>query len=357
VKLYDSQFTIDHSRLSLAIMKNIFCFVIFLWVSANCFSQQQDVKTLDEKAKAFIREGDYTNAVVVLNRALEKEPKNIELLKDLAFTYYLDRNFEKALSIAKSLTERTDADVQSYQILGMVYKATEEKKECEKMYRQGLKKFPKSGVLYNEYGEVIGTSSGADAIKLWEKGIELDPGFASNYYNASKYYYAKNEKTWCVLYGEIFVNIESYSTRTAEMKDILSEAYKKIFADALLLKNQDTKNDFESAVIAELSAQANAVTNGINAETLTVMRTEFILSWFNQKVIRFPFRLFDYQRQLLKEGLFNAYNQWLFGAAQNPVQFQTWIRAHADEYNRFIDFQKGRIFKIPEGQYYQTPLK
>ncbi|HVM86594.1 MAG TPA: tetratricopeptide repeat protein [Puia sp.] len=338
-------------------MKIIISFSFFILSFAFCSAQEQDVKTLDETAKTFMRQGDYTNAVVVLNRALEKDPKNLDLLKDLAFTYYLDRNFEKALAVSKPLTERPDADVQSFQILGMVYKATEERKECEKIYKQGLKKFPKSGVLYNEYGEVIGTENGPEAIKLWEKGIEADPNFGSNYYNASKYYYSKNEKIWCVLYGEIFVNIESYSTRTAEMKDIISEEYKKIFADAAFLKNEHTKNQFESAVISGLTAQANAVTKGVDAETLTVMRTEFVLSWYNQNVIGFPFRLFDYHRQLLKEGLFNAYNEWLFGAAENLSRFQTWTSTHADEYNRFIEFQKGRIFKLPANQYYQTPAK
>ncbi|HLK31286.1 MAG TPA: tetratricopeptide repeat protein [Puia sp.] len=338
-------------------MKNIFFLFSLILIATFSFAQQQDAKTLDETAKTFIRQGDYTNALVVLNRALQQEPKNIELLKDLAFAYYLDRNFEKALATAKPLTERADADVQSFQILGMVYKATEERKDCEKMYKEGLKKFPKSGVLHNEYGEVLGTSSGPEAIRQWEKGIEVDPSYSTNYYNASKYYYAKNNKIWCVLYGEIFVNIESYSNRTAEIKDVISEAYKKIFADAALLKNQGTKNAFESAFINELNNHANAISNGVNAESLTVLRTEFVLSWFDKPVIQFPFRLFDYHRQLLKEGLFNAYNQWLFGAAQNLAQFQAWSNTHADEYNKFIEFQKGRIFKLPEGQYYQIPIK
>jgi Tfp pilus assembly protein PilF len=338
-------------------MKNIFSFFPLALAALCCFAQQQDAKTLDETAKAFIRQGDYTNAIVVLNHALLQEPKNIELLKDLAFTYYLDRNFEKALAVSKPLVERADADVQSFQILGMVYKATEEKKDCEKMYKEGLKKFPNSGVLHNEYGEVLGTTSGAEAIKQWEKGIEVEPGFSTNYYNASKYYYSKNDRIWCVIYGEIFVNIESYSARTAEIKDIIAEQYKKLFADAALLKNQNTKNAFESAFINELNNHANAISNGVSTESLTVLRTEFILSWFDKPVNQFPFRLFDYHQQLLKEGLFNAYNQWLFGSALSLPQFQAWTAAHANDYNRFIEFQKGRIFKIPAGQYYQTPIK
>ena len=63
---------------------------------------------------------------------------------------------------------------------------------------------------------------------------------------------------------------------------------------------------------------------------------------------KYPFRLFDYHRQLLQEGLFDAYNQWIFGAVQNLPAYQNWTTLHADEYAKFTNFQKGRVFKLPE---------
>src|SRR5271170_4878608 len=151
--------------------KIIFCF----FLSAICLFAvaQQNASTPDETAKTYIRQGDYQNAILVLNQALQNDKQNLEMLKDLAFAYYLQRDFDKSLAVAKPLVNRADADVQSFQILGMVYKAIEEKKDCEKMYRQGLRRFPNSGVLYNEYAEVIGTENGEEAIRMWEKGIEL----------------------------------------------------------------------------------------------------------------------------------------------------------------------------------------
>ena len=37
----------------------------------------------------------------------------------------------------------------------MVYNAIDERKESDKMYKQGIKKFPRSGELFNEYGEML----------------------------------------------------------------------------------------------------------------------------------------------------------------------------------------------------------
>jgi tetratricopeptide (TPR) repeat protein len=337
-------------------MKKIFFSFSFL-IICLVTAAQQSTNSSDETAKTYIRQGDYQNAILVLSRALQNDKENLEMLKDLAFAYYLQRDFEKSLAVAKPLVNRADADVQSYQILGLVYKGIEEKKDCEKMYKQGLKRFPKSGVLYNEYAEVIGTDNGEEAIELWEKGIEVDPSYSSNYYNASLYYYSKNEKVWCLIYGEIFVNLESYSARTQHIKDLLTEGYKKLFADAALMKGQNIKNEFEAAFLAELGDHAAVISQGITVQSMTELRNGFVLGWFEKNAKQFPFRLFDYLQQLTKEGMFTAYNQWLFGESQSPEYFKIWVSGHQEEYNKFINFQQNRVFKLPAGQYYHTMVK
>jgi len=327
-------------------------------VAIYLLSFSQDANTLHETAKTYMRQGDFSNAIVVLDNASKKDPRNLEIQKDLAFAYYLQRNYSKALEVSKPLLERKDADEQCYQITGMVYKAMEERKECEKMYKQGFKKFPNSGVLYNEYGEMLWTKQDYEAIKWWEKGIEVDPNYSSNYYNACKYYYFTTDRVWSLIYGEIFVNLESYSKRTPEIKNILLEGYKKLFTDLKIQKDQKSKViQFVPTYLTAMNDQAATVAPGITAESLTILRSKFVLEWFDKYAGKFPFRLFDYHRQLMKEGLFDAYNQWIFGAAQNLTDFQNWTNAHADEYNRFINFQKNRVFKMPTGQYYHSVAK
>lgn len=328
-------------------------FTIFL-LSLAILGVGQDPKTPLETARSFQRQGDYQNALLVLNRALEQQPSDLNMLKELAFTYYLQRDYVKAKQIALPLPSRSDADVQTYQIMGLVYKAIEERKDCERLYKEGINRFPNSGVLYNEYGEMLWTKQDYAAIKWWEKGIEADPNYASNYYNAALHYYFTYDKVWPIVYGEIFLNLESYSKRTAEIKDLLLKAYQKLYAEKDLANKQDTKNSFVSAFLSTALKESGTVNQGITPESLTVLRTRFILDWDNKEASKFPFRLFDYQRQLLKEGMFDAYNQWIFGAVQDLSAFQTWINTHADEYAKFTNFQKGRVFKLPANQYYQT---
>ena len=332
--------------------------VASLFLLFNAVGQEQDVKTLQENAKGFLRQGDVNNAILVLNKGMEKYPESLDLQKDLAFAYYIQRDYVKALKTAQPFLERKDADIQSFQVLAMIHKAVEERKEAEKVYRTALKKFPNSGVLYNEFGEMLWAKQDFnEAIIQWEKGIEVDQNFAGNYYNAAKYYYMSPDKVWGLIYGEIFLNMESFSKRTPEIKTLLLDSYKKLFIESDIYKGQKVQNEFVKAYLDIMKQHSGVVSGGVTPESLSALRSRFILEWYEKHGSKFPYRLFDHHRQLLRDGMFEAYNQWIFGAAKDLAAFQTWTTTHHDEYNSFSTLQKNRIFKIPEGQYYHKTGK
>ncbi|HKG69595.1 MAG TPA: tetratricopeptide repeat protein [Segetibacter sp.] len=341
-----------------------YLFIIFLFTASFCSAQtEQNADTLHQTAKTFLRQGDYENAVLVLTKALQMQPNDLQITKDLLFAYYLKRDFAKAVEIGKPLVERGDADVQSFQQLGLTYKAIAQDDEAEKLYKIGLKKFPNEGVLYSEYGELLANKKMDVAVKLWEKGIESDPNHSSNYYFLAKQYTFKGDIIWSLLYAEMFLNIESFTARSTEMKNLLLEQYKKFFVSGYeppkvtKKKGVDKKADkkfvqFTTAVGETLNKQRSQASLGITPETLTVIRTRFILDWYNTYGDNFPFRLFDHQRQLLQEGMFEAYNYWLFGPAANLRAYQTWQQNHQEELNTFLTFIRSKVFKVPEGQKY-----
>ncbi|HNR16915.1 MAG TPA: hypothetical protein PKG90_09660, partial [Chitinophagaceae bacterium] len=249
-------------------------FFLFIALSASLLTaaQPDDIKKLHETAKSFMRTGDFDNAIIVLTRALQQDKKNIELEKDLVMSYYFKRDYAKALEGAESLIDREDADVISYQIAGNVYKALEDVKECDKMYKKALKKFPKSGPLYSEYGELLWATKDFSAIKQWEEGIRSDPGYGGNYYNAALFYFYAKDKVWSLIYGEIFVNMESFSERGAAMKQMLLQGYKeKLFADPDIMKGEEkNKSEFAKAFLQSIGKQSSLTNKGITTETLTM---------------------------------------------------------------------------------------
>ncbi len=334
-------------------MKKIF-FLFALAASIVSVAQPSDQST-QETARSFMRTGDFDNAILVLARALQQDNANLELQKDLVMAYYYKRDYAKALEVVKTIVDREDADVVTYQISGNVYKALEEVKEADKMYKKALKKFPSSGPLYSEYGELLWAKKDYTAISLWEKGIKEDPSFAGNYYNAALYYYYTQDKVWTLIYGEVFVNMETLTQRSAAMKQLLLTAYKeKLFNNADMMKGEEKNNNvFTKAYLQTMNKQSYLANRGISTDALTAIRTRFILDWYNSYATKFPFKLFDYHQQLIREGMFEAYNQWLFGTVENLAAYDNWTKTHTDAYTKFSNFQKSRVFKIPSGQYYQ----
>jgi tetratricopeptide (TPR) repeat protein len=334
-------------------------FFIFLLISAGFNSlqaQEQTAKLLQETAKTLVQKGDFDNAVVILERAKQQEPNNVEILRDLCYANYLKRDFAKAIEAGKELVKKPNADEQAFQLLGLSYKAIASYKECAKLYRTALRKFPNSGVIYNEYAELLAQDKELDeAILQWEKGIEVDPQYSSNYYNAAMYYGHKNNWIRAAIYGELFLNLESYTARTDEVKTQLFIVYRNLLMPGTMqhLKDMKTTSAFEKTVLDVLMKAAANAKGEPSIADLSGLRTTFIKEWMQEdKKKTYPFRLFDHQQYLLSQDIFEAYNYWLFSPADNSAAYQNWQSAHPKETQGFKEFQQSRVFKIPVGEYY-----
>lgn len=339
-------------------MKIFLCVVFVLSVSIG---YAQDTDKFHETAQTFLRQGDYENAILVLTKALQTNANDLQLNKDLLFAYYVKRDFAKAMEIGKPLVASPGADVQTIQMLGLTYKSIAEDKEAEKLYKAALLKFPNEGVLYSEYGDLIAAKEPERAQKLWEKGIDVDPNHSSNYYFLSRQYAQKGDIVWSILYAEMFLNMESFTARSTELKNLLLDEYKAFYLrgykpPAADLKKKNSNLLFTIAVAETLNKQQSQVALGVTPETLTAVRTRFILDWYEKYGNKFPFKLFEHQRQLLQEGMFEAYNYWLFGPAANLKTYQTWQQFHQEDLNSFLAFIRSKVFKVPEGQQYNPMM-
>ncbi len=86
--------------------------------------------------------------------------------------------------------------------------------------------------------------------------------------------------------------------------------------------------------------------------SLVSLRGQFIVDWFQGEAYKqFPFRLFDRERQLLKQGNFDAYNQWLFSSS-NEAAYNNWADNNADQMKAFENYHRNVIFKPSSHEYY-----
>jgi hypothetical protein len=104
------------------------------------------------------------------------------------------------------------------------------------------------------------------------------------------------------------------------------------------LPKYDKKNDanpesngFEQAVFNTYIKLSPVVADGITAENLTMLRTRFMMDWYQQHFNeKYPFTLFRRQDEMIRDGYFDIYNQWMFGKAENAQMYDAWTKFHAD---------------------------
>lgn len=331
-----------------------FALILLAICSLGFTGRAQSPEAVIANSREYSLRGDIDNAILILKNGLDQYTTHAGIRQELAMAYYTAKRYPQAMETLKPLLDNETSDETVFQIGALIYRGVGQTKEAEKVYKNGLRLHPKSGLLYNEYGQMMeGMNPGkGEGIKLWEKGIQADPGFAINYYNAARYHAIMNNTLWAILYGEIFVNLDSYSGRSIEIKNLLFQFYKKVFAYGFSGLNE--KNVFENTVAECLLKQKALATAGINPETLAAIRARFILDWFRSPVFeKYPFRLFERHQQMLREGFFDAYNQWLFGGAANLAAFQNWTKTHNDEYQAFTKFQRQNLFVINQSQFYR----
>ena len=330
-------------------MKRIL-YLLFLLAGMQCYAQEASPQL--DIAMTFMRQGDYANAILVLKNAHSENPSNLSIAKNLSLCYYYQGENKQGLQVIKPILESANADDQSYQIAANMYLAIGQRKEAEKLMKTGLKKFPNSGGLYNDLGELQWKQQDANAIKLWEAGIQHDPSSPKNYYNAARYYYLTPDRIWCLLYGEIFVNLVPNGQQSAEIKELLIESYKKLYTN--IHPEESSENGFAKTFLQVMESLSSIAAGGITTESLIMIRTRFLLDWNNKFKETYPFHLFKYQTKLLQEGIFEAYNQWLFESSQNLPSYQNWINTHPSEFAAFDRVLKNNIFRMPAGEYYHV---
>lgn len=334
-----------------------------LWFNANSQTLENttaEARNLYSAAKTYLQKGDYANAIMVFNQTVNVDPENLLFRRELAYAYYLQGDLMKAEYIVMPLTKREDADVETYMLACKILASKKKTSDAEDIINKGIKKFPKSGMLYCEKGELFTLEKKyKSASKVWEEGIEMDPSYHLNYYKLAKVYSFTKNYLWAILYGETFVNMESFSSKTYEVHKIIFESYKFLMAelnnqalDGKINRYENPKN-FEQSCLKIFDGLRNVVTGGIQVDNLTMLRARFLMEWNSNYAMQYPNELFDYQQRLLLNGYYDCYNQWLFGKLDNEKAFKVWTQKYAATMNKFDTYFRSEKLEPREKQYYQ----
>lgn len=316
-----------------------------------------EAEQLYQTARNYLNNGNFAQAIASYQQAIQLAPGKVLLYRDMAQALLLSGNTGQAEKVINSILEKDRGDEGTYQIAANIQAAYQRPRAAEKVLNQGLKKFPNSGLLYHEMGLLNeGQKWPADALKSWLKGIEVDPAYRVNYYEAAKSYLGTADFAWTIIYAEIFVNLERVTPRADEARKMLVTAYKRLYQrpDPANLpefgkSKKEKPTGFITLLQQSLLQQAAVMTDGVTVENLIMARVRFLNQWQKTYARRYPFVLFNYWDNLLRQGYFDAYNQWLFAPAINAAEFNSWKTFHTNALPSFQAYQEANPFQ-PKGR-------
>ncbi|MDX5396371.1 MAG: hypothetical protein LPK21_09235, partial [Hymenobacteraceae bacterium] len=303
------------------------------------------------------------------------DPKNYFIPYEMGYAFYLKKDYKESLGYFKKVINFKDINDQCYQMLGNLYDFNGDSKKAIETYDKGLKLFPNSGCLYLEKGNMFFVRKEYNkALNYYEKGIEVEPDYPSNYYRATQIYLSSDEEVWGMLYGELFMNLERNSQRTAEVSKWLHDTYKseiKFISDtsmsvsfskqAYILtakdgeKAKDFKLPFPMIVYEPLLMLSTAIEKEINAQSLNRIRTNFIEAYYKDELPKkYPNALFDYQKKIADAGHLEAYNHWILMKGDEEA-FEKWYTENEEKWNAFADwFGPNPIELSATNKFYRT---
>jgi tetratricopeptide (TPR) repeat protein len=320
-----------------------------------------EVENLYKQAREYHSQGNLREAILRYQQAIQIAPEIVLLHRELAQAYYLAQGYDDAIATLEPIIKQNMADAETYKIMAQCLVAKRENKKAKKLLRDAITAMPDAGTLYHQMGLVYEQDNEmVYALESWLEGIEKAPAYHLNYYEAARTYVNTDKPVWVILYGEIFVNIEHHTKRAYDTRAMILNAYKTLFtslATGNIPKFGTGGTDagsFEQAVYDTYIKLSPVMSDGYTTENLAMLRTRFIMDWTLQYAQKYPFSLFARHDYMIRNGYFDAYNQWLFGKVENQQQFEAWNRFHQDAIPRLEGWMSHYPYHAGDNEFYNA---
>ena len=191
-----------------------------------------DKEKLD-KITEFMSNGEFNEAISLINAILEEYPNNIILMLDLAYSYANLSRYEKAIELYKKIIELAPENSSGYTGLGFIYRKQGKNETAIKEFTKGIIYAPDNAIAHFEKGEAL------FEIDQYEEALK-------SYYKALQFSGAETEAETLHRIAQVNLGLKNYDKAIQIGTDVLSRdpnyvSVNNIIALAYYLK-EDLKN-------------------------------------------------------------------------------------------------------------------
>ncbi|MBW2276046.1 MAG: tetratricopeptide repeat protein [Deltaproteobacteria bacterium] len=306
------------------------------------------------KAEIAMRElnaGNLDQAIGIFTGLRKRYPHHHLIVHELGLAYRIQGKPQKAVELLRPYEKYLDDQMAA--ALGSALDEAGDPAGAIETLKRALERFPDSGLLYSEIGTVISLAGQHElALEYWEKGIEAEPAWPSNYLRAAEIYSHSNARGLALIYGEVFRNLEPGSKRSNELAVLMVQTMRDAvemeqrsgdqakgtinLAPPMTIVISGPMKDGKNPIFAgmplvnafELAYGAFLFTvpgNELSLASLHEIKTAFLDMWWNPEGMHeyHDVRLFEWLLEIRDAGHLEAYDYWLYGPAF-PHEFDVW---------------------------------
>lgn len=328
-------------------------------------SLAEDVEFKIQYAIRQMDNGKIDESKSILEDILLKDPKHYVANYEMAYLLNMTGQYDEALKYLDKIKKSKERTDQYYQLLGTVYDYKGDQAKSIKAFKDGLKKFPKSGLLHVELGMMYQKAEdNLKALECYENGILADPMFPSNYLRAALLLMTSSEPVWGLMYGEIFMNLEPDTHRSLTVGQYMYEVLKSKteMSDSGFKANLTNSSniEFDSKTFKlympfPLFYQTNYQVAGKKAiedrmDNLGLSALAKIHEYqmtFGKESYKEEYNdpLFEYIMKIQDAGFMEEYCMSLYKSGDR-AGFDEWLSTHKDRYDKFLEWRRSNKLQL-----------
>ncbi len=307
-------------------------------------------RALLDEAVTLMDNGNPQESIKILDKLCKKYKDNYAIEYERLFAFYKAGDFKHVVKEGSKLFSHPEIESQCYQLVGNAQDVLGDPEAAIKTYDEGLKRFPNSGYLYLEKGNIhMMHQRYNEAVECYLRGVEVQPDFASNYYRLALLFADSTEPLWAIVYAEVVCNLQPGSERGEEMGKLIydlftenikiegeNRAHVSLTQENTIYMASDTSRfQIPFPMMYEMGTMASpALTEFMKTKNLTVemiadLRKSALEHIDSVAPGYYNLSLLDYHRKLIKSGHWEAYNMWLMSPGAE------------DETNQWADTKDG----------------
>jgi tetratricopeptide (TPR) repeat protein len=312
--------------------------IISLFVVVGKCSYAQNQKQIHEaaqegrRAMALVKRGRSDEGIKLLKHCIRLDPASIVYPLEIAFAYYLEQKYRKALDILERLKFHKQVNSRVYQLLSRCYAAEKNAARQTEALEKGLKLFPAAGNLHAEKGiYYLLSKDTVTAMKWFRKGAVLDPRFSTSFYYIALFSTVKGDLSAGFFNGEIYINLERTGGDVVMISKLLFYIRNKLAADQWVTYNDERLKQLKSERDIYL------------IDTVCRQLLPDFASGGGKDA--FPKEILENRKRILEAGHAEAYLYWLFQYGDQPG-FNNWKYFNMLKWTSFVKWFNGYQFPV-----------